>query len=82
MVARRAHNPEVERFKSLPRNQKEKVAQGATFFFCVVCDLNLSKASRREATGGRGLAPQESHSVAFREAVEPKRKAFERSCAS
>ena len=34
-LARRAHNPEVRRFKSPPRNQKEQDTQSGVLFFFV-----------------------------------------------
>ena len=37
LVARRAHNPEVRRFKSPPRNQKRKQSIGLLFSFLERC---------------------------------------------
>ena len=53
MVARRAHNPEVVRFKSHLRNQKESNSQGLLFFafeneFC----------ASRPPEEGVGFAPE------------------------
>ena len=51
MVARRAHNPEVVRFKSHLRNQKEKHPLRVLFFLVLKCDLNPAHI---RVTGGSG----------------------------
>ena len=58
LVARRAHNPEVVRFKSHPRNQKENHPSG-WFFFLVGVRLeplkdNRSRSDRREWVSAAG----------------------------
>ena len=55
MVARRAHNPEVVRFKSHLRNQKESNPFGLLFFLRFGLGFEHSLPPPTESVGGSGL---------------------------
>ena len=57
MVARRAHNPEVVRFKSHLRNQKEKHPLRVLFFLVLKCDLNPAHIRVAGGSGPRARPP-------------------------
>ena len=54
-LARRAHNPEVRRFKSPPRNQRNSVHRfGVPSFFFILC-VGFEPTDRRRRSGASSL---------------------------